>query len=150
MSDFENELQAAKVASVAHAIIRCARLLNERGVARMREVSGLPVRMAHLRLFPHIDLEGTRATEVARRLGVSKQAVAPLVRDLVSWGFLESRRDPADGRAQLLCFSEAPGRSILDGMAVLGELDVELRDQLGPERFEALRNGLAALDELLS
>lgn len=33
-------------------------------------------------MLPYIDLEGTRGTELARRMGVSKQAAGKAVRDL--------------------------------------------------------------------
>ncbi len=121
----EQELSDAKEASLGQVLIRSARRFNELGIARVRDRTGLPLRPAHLALFPFIDLDGSRATQIAERQGVSKQAVGPLLADLVSWGVLERVPDPADGRAQLLRFSRKPGTSLMDGLAVLFELEAE-------------------------
>ncbi len=146
MSD---DVAAMKAASLGQVLIRAARRFNEAGLARVRERMGVPLRAAHLALFPHIDMAGTRATEVARRLGVSKQAVGPLVRDLVTWGMLEQVPDPQDGRARLLRFGGQPGRTLQDGLAVLMEIEASLAEELGPGRLVALRQELAALDAAL-
>ncbi len=145
----EQELSDAKEASLGQVLIRSARRFNELGIHRVRDRTGLPIRPAHLALFPFIDLDGSRATQIAERQGVSKQAVGPLLADLVSWGVLERIPDPADGRAQLLRFGRKPGTSLLDGLAVLVELEAELARSLGAERLVALREELRALDAAL-
>lgn len=142
-------IEGMKAASLGQVLIRAARRFNELGLARVRARLGVPVRAAHLALFPHIDVGGTRATEVARRLGVSKQAVGPLVRDLVAWGMLERVPDPEDGRARLLRFGDRPGRTLADGLGVLMEIEDELIAELGSERLAALREDLRKLDEAL-
>lgn len=143
--EFRAELERAKRASVAQLLFRCARLLNERALARVRERFGVPVRPSHASLFPHIDLEGTRLTELARRLGVSKQAVGQLVGELEEFGVLERVPDPEDGRAKRVCFTEAGRRSLFDGLAVLGEVEHELAQELGARRMRALHRTLVDL-----
>jgi hypothetical protein len=128
---FAQELEAQKRASTAQLLMRCARLVNERGVARAAQKFGIPVRAAHMGLFPHLDLTGTRQTELARRMGVSKQAVNQLVSELVGFGVLEQLPDPADGRALLVRFTPRGARSLFDGLTVLNELEVAMRVALG-------------------
>ena len=135
---FARELDARKRASTAQLLMRCARLVNERGVARSAERFGIPVRAAHMSLFPHLDLAGTRQTELARRMGISKQAVNQLVSELAGFGVIERVPDPSDGRALLVRFTPEGARSLFDGLAVLHELDAELRKQLGGSRMDAL------------
>ena len=65
----------------------------------------MAIRPAHTALFPHIDLSGTRQTALARRMGVSKQAVGQLVSELEQMGALERVPDPSDGRARLVRFA---------------------------------------------
>ena len=67
-------------------LFKAARLINEDAIARVRERTGEPVRVAHTALLPHVDLEGTRLTELARRMGVTKQAVGQLVDELEQMG----------------------------------------------------------------
>lgn len=145
-STSDRELAAAKAASVAQLLFKAARLLNERAVARARTPPGAPrLRPAHTGLFPHIDLAGTRLTELARRLGISKQAVGQLVDELEQMGAIERVPDPADGRAKLIRFSRRPGRSLLDGLRHLQTIEAELAEELGAERMRALHEGLTAL-----
>ncbi len=150
-SDYAGEVAAAKSASVAQLLFKAARLLNERAVARLEPVPGAPrLRPAHTSLFPHIDLGGTRLTELARRLGISKQAVAQLVDELEQMGAIERIPDPEDGRAKLIRFSRTAGRSLLDGMKHLQTIEAELASELGPARMHTLHEGLSALLAVLT
>ncbi len=144
-------IEAAKLRSTAQLLFKCARLLNDEGLARVRAATGADVRAAHAALFPHIDLEGTRLTEIARRAGVTKQAVGPLIDDLEAMGALERVRDPSDGRARLVRFAQRPDgeHSILAGLRVLGRLEAELAEELGADRWAGLHAGLAGLLPLL-
>lgn len=143
-------IESAKRRSLGQVLMRTARLFNEESLARVRAATGHPVQPAHVALFPHIDLGGTRATEIAARMGVTKQAVGPYIRDLVAWGFLERVPDPADGRASLLRFSEQEGRTLLDGLGVLFEVEQALAASLGVDRIERLLADLHALEAAIS
>ena len=130
---------------MAQLLFRCARLLNEQALARVRERFGVPVRPSHMSLVPHIDLEGTRLTTLARRVGVSKQAVGQLVGDLEDFGMLERVPDPDDGRAKLVRFTAQGRQGMLDGLALLGEFEHELEQDLGARRMRSLHGALLAL-----
>ena len=143
------QLERDKRASPAQLLFRCARRLNELALSRVAVRTGLALRASHTALFPHLDLAGTRQTELARRLGVSKQAVNQLVAELEAMEVLERVPDPVDRRATLVRFRHARGRTILDGLAVLGELERELTRDLGAPRLRGLHRTLAALDAWL-
>jgi DNA-binding MarR family transcriptional regulator len=144
-------LEAAKRASVAQLLLKCARLLNEQAIARVRERAGVPnLRPAHTTLFPHIDLEGTRITEIARRVGISKQAVAQLVDELEAMGGVERVPDPSDGRAKLVRFAHKRGKlSLLDGLEHLRALEGDMEAAIGSPHMQALRDALCALHDAL-
>src|SRR5919198_6016329 len=93
-------LEQLKRESTGQLLLKCARLLDERAVARIRRAGAPTLRPAHTRLLPHIDQEGTRLTELARRVGITKQAVGQLVDEMVEMGTLAIEPDPADGRAR--------------------------------------------------
>ena len=112
-TDLDDTLRAQTSASTGQLLLRAARLLDERALARLAAIPGAPpVRPAHTRLFPHLSFTGVRATTLAKRLGVTKQAVAPLLAELVAWGLVEQVPDPADRRATLVRFTH-------DGLAAL-------------------------------
>lgn len=144
--EFRARFERAKRASTAQILFRTARLLNERALTLLRERSGVPIRASHTALFPHIDLEGTRLTELARRVGVSKQAVGQLVDELEQMGAVKRVPDPDDGRAKRVCFDEG---GLLEGLSVLREVEGELAERIGVDTMRALHEGLLALLEVL-
>ena len=141
MSDdrYREHLEAEKARSTIQLLFKAARLLNERAVAR----SGSPVRTAHTALLPHVGFEGTRLTDLAAKLGVSKQAVGQLVDDLVELGHLERIPDPADSRAKLIRYSKRGKAAILEGLAILQELEKELTVVVGAEAMKTMHDALA-------
>jgi DNA-binding MarR family transcriptional regulator len=143
-AQLEERLAARKRASLAQLLFRAARLYNERAIAQLQE--RVPAaRLAHTQLFPHIDLDGTRQTEVARRAGISKQAVGQLVDELVALGMLRREPDPQDRRAQLVRFTEQGLAGLIAGFDVLDGLESALTERLGKATIERLRRDLAAL-----
>ncbi|MEM1348337.1 MAG: helix-turn-helix domain-containing protein [Myxococcota bacterium] len=136
-----------KRSSVFQLLFRCARRLNEEALARASRMYGAEIRPVHAQLFPHVDLEGTRQTVLAERLGVTKQAVGQLVDDLERMGVLERVPDPSDGRAKLVRFTHKEGSSLMDGMRFLKGFEEEMAELVGHEVMEALGRGLLALLE---
>ena len=144
-------LDHAKRTSALQLLFRVARRMNELGVERVRQTPGMEnLRPAHTNLFPHIDLEGTRLTEIAGLAGISKQAVGPLVDELVEMGVVERIPDPRDGRAKLIRFAVHEGEhSILKGLAVLQSLEGEIASSLGAREIERFKKTLLRLEDWL-
>ncbi len=145
---FRARLADAKAASTLQLLFRAARLLDEEAVRRVAAKKGRPrLRRSHTSLFPHIDLEGTRVSDLAARLGVTKQAVSQLVDDLEGMGVLERTVDPEDARARLVRFTPLGRAGLLDGLAVLSVLERECAAKIGQSRMHALRAALEAVLE---
>ncbi|HEU5072666.1 MAG TPA: MarR family winged helix-turn-helix transcriptional regulator [Polyangiaceae bacterium] len=147
---FRANLETEKRASVAQLLFKCARLVNERALARVRERRGVEIRPAHTALFPHIDVtRGSRLTDLAQALGVSKQAVGQLVDELSDMGMLERRSDPDDGRAKRVCYTSVGRQGLFDGLAILREEEQAMERAIGTERFQQLHTALLALEAVL-
>jgi DNA-binding MarR family transcriptional regulator len=135
--------------STFELLFRASRLVNERAIARVQEAGG-NLRAAHTQLFPHITAEGVRLTELADKLGVTKQAIGPLVDDLEREGVVERVDDPTDRRAKRIRWTRKGQRALLHGLSVLAELERELAQQVGKARLAALADTcervIAALD----
>ena len=146
------EFEAAKRASVGQLLMKCGRLLNERGVESLRDHMGYAsLRAAHTNLFPHIDMEGTRLTDLAKRVGISKQAVGQLVDELEAMGALVRVPDPDDGRAKLIRFGTEEGQPVLmRGLGVLADLDAQMQARIGERRMKQLHRALLAVEAWLS
>lgn len=144
-------LEAAKRASVGQLLLKCARLLDERALARVAKASKgkVALRPAHMRLMPHLTLEGVRLTELAAKLGVTKQAVGPLVADLEAMGVVATGVDPDDARAKRVRLTPKGIQGIHQGLAVLREIEGEIEARLGPKTMTALHASLLATLEVL-
>jgi len=134
--------------SLGQVLFRAARLYNEAAIQAVQRREPR-LRVAHTLLFPHLGGAGIRPTELARRLGISKQAVGPLLDDLVGWGMLERTADPRDGRATVVRLTEAGGAAILDGLAVLRDIEAGLRADLGDATVDTLHTTLLQVTDTL-
>ncbi|MBF6241597.1 homoprotocatechuate degradation operon regulator, HpaR [Nocardia otitidiscaviarum] len=98
-----------------------------------------------LQLFPLLLGGGLRASDLAARLGVSRQAAAQVVGTLERAGYITRVDDPGDGRAKLVCLT-ARGRA---ATRVLGTsmraLERDWEKRLGRERMADLREMLTLL-----
>jgi len=145
--DFEEK----KRQSVAQLLFKCARLVNEQAIERVNREAGPnpPLRASHTALFPHLTSDGVRGADLAKKLGVTKQAISQLVAELEYWGVVEQIEDPKDGRAKLIRFTAKGEQSLLHGLRVLGALELELSDKIGKRRMQELHTALLALEKAL-
>jgi DNA-binding MarR family transcriptional regulator len=141
----------AQADSAGFLLIRCAQLWNDRAIARVNAEAQRPVlREAHTRLLPHLMApEGVRIVDLARTLGVTKQAVAPLVQELADEGVVEVAPDPQDGRAKRATLTAHGRAAMLHGTGVLLDIERELAAQLGAAHMRALKDALTALHGVL-
>ena len=137
--------------STFELLFRAARLVNETAMGRVAMGGGGSgsLRQAHTQLFPHITSDGVRLTEIADRVGVSKQAIGPLVDDLEREGVIERIEDPLDRRAKLIRWTRKGERALLHGLAVLAGIEQEVGRQIGKQRLAELANTCERLIELL-
>jgi DNA-binding MarR family transcriptional regulator len=136
--------------SPGQLLVKCARLLNDQALARMRTRAGAPrLRPSHAALLPHLDLEGTRLTDLAARMGVTKQAVGQLVEEMEQMGVLTRTTDEEDRRAKRVRFSTRGKRGSLQGAGILGEIEQELTATLGQKPMSSLQAILTDLLEVL-
>ncbi len=142
-------LKAAKANHMAHSLLRAARLWNEQAIVQVRARGFANARLSHTQVLPHLDLEGTRLTELAARMDVTKQAAQQLVNELEEAGIVERVADARDGRAKLIRFTAAGRRSILDGLDVLRGIELELRQRVGDHAVDVLGAGLAQVVDFL-
>jgi MarR family transcriptional regulator, temperature-dependent positive regulator of motility len=134
-------------AATLQLLFKAARLANERALGRLAHPSGAGprVRPAHTALFPFLDFDGVRLTDLAARAGVTKQAVGQLVDDLVEFGLVERAPDPVDRRAKRIRFSRLGYAGLMHGLGVLRDLEGELRAVVGDRRMRDLHETLKLL-----
>jgi len=135
-------VESAKQDNLGQLLLKAARLYDTEARRRIGEAGRGELRAAHARLFPHIDWEGTRVTDLAARVGTTKQAVGQIVSELEADGLVRRKPDPADGRARLVAFTAKGRRAMVDGLAVLAHLEADLGEHLSKRQIDALKRGL--------
>ena len=102
--------------------------------------SGLP--RSHSLVFAHLDANGTRPAEIARRAGISRQAVGQTVAQMKSTGLVKLAPDPTNRRARLVQ-PTAKGRKALERTGT-GSAAAEkvLSRRIGASRVKGLREAL--------
>ncbi len=101
------------------------------------------LRTSQLRLLALTPSEGMRLTDLAVRVGMTKQALGEFANELEDNGFLESIKDPTDGRVRILRPTAKGRRAVEVGDRVIGAVEERWRDRLGAERWDRLRLLLA-------
>jgi DNA-binding MarR family transcriptional regulator len=112
--------------------------------------AGFPdIRPAHsINLFRVIDAGGTRPTELARRAGVTPQAMAEIIRYLEGHGYAERVPDPTDGRARIVKLTPRGHEASAVAGQVFTGLEAKWEETLGEHRMTQLRTMLAELASL--
>ena len=85
------------------------------------------------------------ASELGRRLSVSKQAAAKTVAVLVERGYVTRSADPLDARRKRLEVTALGFEVMREGEAIFDELRDKWKRKIGAKRLERLESDLAAL-----
>lgn len=118
------------------------RTLIDRLHAELARQGHPDVRPAYGFAMQAIGATGATASEVGRRLGVSKQAAGKTVDRLVALGYAERADDPADARRKLVRLTPHGLDALTRSAAIFDELHREWARTLGAERLHDLEAAL--------
>lgn len=111
------------------------------------EVAGEPhhLRGSHLRLLSLTPHEGMRPTELAGRVGMTKQSLGEFVATMQEAGFLHVDPDPGDRRARIVRPTEKGKRLQRRIHEILAEVEQEWARAVGVRNWATFRRVLAQL-----
>lgn len=101
----------------------------------------------HLNVFLYPGPQGTRPSELAARLRISKQALNYLLGDLERSGYLERRADPYDMRSKRVALTRRGESAVQTIREAVSEIEHDWEKQLGAKRFAQLSQLLRELGE---
>ncbi|MEM7734904.1 MAG: MarR family transcriptional regulator [Deinococcota bacterium] len=101
----------------------------------------------HTALITNLDREGNRISELAERAGMSNQSMGQLVSELEQRGYIQRKRDPQDGRAFLIHFSEQGLQLLQDANQAKAQVEADYATSIGDAGLLELRRLLEALLE---
>ena len=121
------------------------RVFNDKAGRKIQAYGHMSVRVSHFALVRNMDPDGTRITVLARRAGMTKQAMGQLVRELTLLGYVELWQDRTDRRAKLVTYTEKGRRLAGDAARVVADVHQEFKQALGKGGMKDLRKLLTKL-----
>jgi DNA-binding MarR family transcriptional regulator len=138
---FDREEMLGRVASTLRRADLALLAAKEPPLRRTGVSGSLYAVLANLGVAP-----GLTGAELARVVGVTPQAITPLVVKLVERGLVERRTHPRHASIQELHLTESGRRETARADRILRHLDDHIRDSLGDEDYRRLR---ALLDTVI-
>lgn len=125
--------------------------LADRAIAEEVSKEGFDVRPSHSVVLSNIDIAtGVRATALAERASVTKQAIGEAISDLERKGFVRRVPDPTDGRAKLIQLTPS-GRAVIEAaFEAIDRFEKELASRAGVSNMATTLRTLNILIEIVS
>lgn len=113
----------------------------------LRHRGFVDLRQSLFDLFRFPGPEGMTPTQLAGHVGLSKQALNPLLNELEGLGYLLRVSDPNDRRSRTLRLTPRGLELVTAIREALESLEARARHGLGPKRYESLLEALTAIRE---
>ena len=131
---------------LARLLLDAHRALGGELSAELEERGWADLRPSQAALLLNVDRRsGTRLTELARRGGVTKQAIMVLVDELEGAGLVRRTPDPEDGRAKVVRLTARGRTCAAECRRAVAAVDARARRALGSRRHDVLRETLEML-----
>ncbi|HYH73533.1 MAG TPA: MarR family winged helix-turn-helix transcriptional regulator [Nocardioides sp.] len=103
------------------------------------------LRPSHVRVLSSVPENGCAVTELAQRVGMTKQGCGQFVTTLVASGHLAESRAATDRRVRLVTRTAQGDATLVRFAGVMEGLEAQWRDAVGPRRYAAFRGVLGEL-----
>jgi len=115
------------------------------GRAKVQAEGEPGLRPSHHRVIGHVPPEGITVTDLAERVGMTKQGIGQFVGQLTESGHLTVHRDDGDRRVRVVRRTAKGEESVRRLTELLDVLEADWANRVGTRRYEEFR---AVLDEL--
>jgi DNA-binding MarR family transcriptional regulator len=135
-------VRATREGLLLRLLFRTTHSMNAEVADRVR-ARGYDFQSSFTALLAHVDTEGTGISEIAKRMGTSRQAASQLLQAIEARGYVERVPDPRDGRAVIVRHTASGRQILLSAIEVMQSIEQEYETILGAD-------GLGRLKRLLS
>jgi len=139
------QIEELRQEHIGRLLLRANRAFSEQALRKLRQRGHTRLSMTHTTLLPHVDVNGTQATVLAEKAGITKQAAGRIIADLEREGYVQRLPDPADQRAAIIVFTDAGRQFLVDAYHVKKEIEAGYTALLGEERMQQFREMLEDL-----
>jgi DNA-binding MarR family transcriptional regulator len=121
--------------------------VQRRMLDRLHEQGFTDLDAAHLHVFQYPGPQGARPSELAIRLGMSKQALNYLLGQLERLHYLKRQADPDDLRSKRVVLTKRGEAAIHVIRQAVSDLEIEWAQKVGPRHFAQLRRLLLRINQ---
>ncbi|MEH6343579.1 MAG: MarR family transcriptional regulator [Bermanella sp.] len=139
------ELTKLRNMHLGRILLKLERQFTQQVLSQLADQGITEITLRHFVVIPFVTHEGIRSVEIAKKAGVTKQAVGKLVEELEEFGYLEVKPDPNDGRASLIFLSDKGEHFLRTAIESTKSLEGQWQKLIGVERFNNMKQALADL-----
>lgn len=140
-----SDLQARRSASVPRLLFNAYSVCRDYVLAELSGRGYPDVNMSHAVLLRQIDFLGTSLAELARRAGVSRQAMTKLARQLERLRYVRVESDAADRRIRVVRLTEHGLAMAAACIQAYEALERRFERVVGRSRIDALRTTIGRI-----
>jgi DNA-binding MarR family transcriptional regulator len=130
-----------------HVMLALGNLMSE-SREHLLAKAGSELRPSHHRVIGHVPPEGITVTDLAERVGMTKQGIGQFVQQLTDSGHLRTTAHPQDKRLRIIRRTRKGEASARRLAAVLAELEETWAGRVGSSRYRDFRDVLDELAEV--
>ncbi|KQW55942.1 MarR family winged helix-turn-helix transcriptional regulator [Variovorax sp. Root411] len=130
--------------NVGRLLSSALRRFEERVMSLMVERGHAQTRRSHVNLTRHLDIDGTRITELARRAAMTNAAMTELIDQCESIGLVERLADPTDKRVRIVRFTPAGESWLKDFGRAVAQAQREMSREVGEDQLAVVLAALAS------
>jgi DNA-binding MarR family transcriptional regulator len=133
---------------LSHLLLDAFRSLDREIATALEDRGAGELRPSQAVALLQVERTGTRLSELAQRVGITKQAMMQLVDDLQEMGCVRRVPDPLDSRAKIVRLTARGLRLRASARKAIQAVESRIRRRLGGRRYEGLRGLLVELKEV--
>jgi len=126
-------------------LLKLERKFTRQVLAKLAQDGLDDITLRHFVVIPFIDEKGIRAVEIARQVGISKQAVSKLVDELLQKGYVSLKADPNDGRASLVYMSAKGNEFLSRAIEHTKHVEASWQEAVGKKEFKVMKQAMSTL-----
>jgi DNA-binding MarR family transcriptional regulator len=138
-------VRARREQMLLRLLFRATHAMNAEMTRRIRARGHAGFQPTFTALLAHIDTEGTTISELARRVGTSRQAVSQLAQSIEEAGLVERCPHPGDGRSIIVRHTDAGRQILLDALDVMSAIEGDYAGLIGADDVAELKRLLSHL-----
>lgn len=130
--------------NIGRLLSNALRHFEARVIELLAEAGHTEITTYHINATRHLDVDGTRLTDMAKRAAVTKQSMSELVTQLEGLGIVARKLDPLDGRARIVYFTPKGLAWLRDFRDAVRRAEREMAHDVGADALRAVKTVLLA------